>query len=93
MALRNRTMAKGHLQNPRRYFLQQIPSPADTKTKTSYYKATAIFSICSLMVSSVLISPAEKNIQTTAPTKDSPMKSPSFSGFLSRIPTKSPDSA
>ena len=90
MDLRNRTMSKGHLQNPRRYFLQQVPSPASTEAETSSYKVTAIFLVYNLMVSGILISPAEQNFQLLL--QNSPVKSPSFSRFPNKISTESPSS-
>ena len=82
MTLRNGTISKGHPQNPRRCFPRHIPSPAGTEAGTSYCKVSAIFSVCSLMVSGVLISPIEQNLQLLL------QKFPSEVAKLLRIPQR-----
>ena len=67
MALIKRTISKGHPQNPRRYFLQQIPSPVGTEAETSYYKVSAISTIYNLMMPGVITFPAEQKSKITSP--------------------------
>ena len=76
MTLRNGTISKGHLQHPRRCLPRQIPSPTGTEAGAFYYKVTAIFSACSLLMSVVLTSPTEQNSLITAPKFPSEVAKP-----------------
>ena len=97
MALRNGTMSKGHPQNPRNYFLQQILFPA--YNLPNRYRGRDImlqghFHILSMQPNDVRCShiPGRGRISNYCSNiyENFLVKSLSFSGLPNRISTKSP---
>ena len=79
MALRNMIISIGHsIKSP------QVFSPAGKEAETSCYRITIVSPVCSLMVSSALTSPAERNFQLPLqriPSESCPTSQDSPAGF------------